>query len=68
MASNQRGSKPADSLRGPMGRGAMGTDDIQRGNVGTGVQGPGDVPPSGKVDRQALARETRAGAAASARP
>ena len=31
-------------------RGAMGTDDIQRGNVGTGDQGPGDVYPHGKVD------------------
>ena len=30
--------------------GAMGTDDIQRGNVGTGDQGPGDVNPSDKVD------------------
>lgn len=27
-----------------------GGDDIQRGNVGTGDQGPGDVSPHGKVD------------------
>jgi hypothetical protein len=31
-------------------RGAMGTDDIQRGNVGTSDQGPGDVDPNEKVD------------------
>jgi hypothetical protein len=28
----------------------VGTDDIQRGKVGTADQGPGDVRPSGKVD------------------
>lgn len=27
-----------------------GTDDMERGNVGTGDQGPGDVSPHGKVD------------------
>jgi hypothetical protein len=43
MARNQGGDKRRE-------RGAMGTDDIQRGNVGTADQGPGDVAPSGKVD------------------
>ncbi len=43
MATNQRDDKRR-------GRGAMGTDDIQRGNVGTGDQGSGDVSAHGKVD------------------
>jgi len=43
MATKQGGGKRRE-------RGAMGTDDIQRGNVGTADQGPGDVHPRGKVD------------------
>ena len=43
MATSRREGKRRD-------RGAMGTDDIQRGNVGTADQGPGDVSPGGKVD------------------
>ena len=43
MATNRRDGKRRE-------RGAMGTDDIQRGNVGTADQGPGDVSPRGKVD------------------
>jgi hypothetical protein len=34
----------------PRPTGAEGTDDIERGNVGTSDQGPGDVQPHGKVD------------------
>jgi len=43
MATKRSGSKQRE-------RGAMGTDDIQRGNTGTGDQGPGDVYPSDKIN------------------
>jgi hypothetical protein len=46
MAADERSGEK----RSNRSAGAAGTDDIQRGNVGTGDQGPGDVSPDQKVD------------------